>query len=81
MCGEAKLKYRLEVLRLGEGAVLRRIFEPERGYVTNRRKLHVEFYNLFSSTNIIRMMKSWIMRWEDLVICNMRKRIIHAVLW
>jgi hypothetical protein len=48
-----------------ESRVLRRIFEPKRGRLTGRlRKLHSEkLRNLFSSTNIIRVIKSRGMRW------------------
>jgi hypothetical protein len=53
--------------RLGvfENRVLRRIFEPRRDEVTGDwRKLHNEDpHNLYSSPNIIRMIKSRRMRW------------------
>jgi hypothetical protein len=41
--------------------VLRRIFGPKRDEtVVGRRKLHnEELHNLYSSPNVIRMMKSW----------------------
>jgi hypothetical protein len=47
-----------------ENRVLRRIFGPKRDDVTGDwRKLHnEELHNLYSSTNIIRMIKSWRMR-------------------
>jgi hypothetical protein len=47
-------------LRVFENRVLRRIFEPRRDEVTGDwRKLHnVELHNLYSSPNIIRMIKS-----------------------
>jgi hypothetical protein len=52
-------------LRVFENRVLRRIFEPRRDEVTGDwRKLHnEELHNLYSSPNIIRMMKSMRMRW------------------
>jgi len=52
-------------LRLFENRVLRRIFGPRRDEVTvERRKLHNEELNdLYSSTNIVRMIKSRRMRW------------------
>jgi hypothetical protein len=52
-------------LRVFESRVLRRIFGPKRDDVTGDwRKLHnKEFHNLYSSPNIIRMMKSRRMRW------------------
>jgi hypothetical protein len=49
--------------------VLRRIFGPKRDEVTGDwRKLHnEELHNLYSSPNIIRMIKSSRMRWAELV--------------
>jgi hypothetical protein len=48
-----------------ENRVLQRIFGPKRGEVTgDGRKLHnEELHNLYSLPNIIRMIKSWRMRW------------------
>jgi hypothetical protein len=48
-----------------ENRVLRRIFGPRRDHVTGDwRKLHnEELHNLYSSPNIIRMVKSRRMRW------------------
>jgi hypothetical protein len=48
-----------------ENRVLRRIFGPKRDEVTGDwRKLHnEELHNLYSSPNIIRMIKSGKMRW------------------
>jgi hypothetical protein len=50
--------------------VLRRTFGPKRDEVTGDwRKLHnEEFHNLYSSPNLIRMMKSRRMRWADHVV-------------
>jgi hypothetical protein len=52
-------------LRVFENRVLRRIFGPKRDDVTgNWRKLHnEELHKLYSSPNIIRMIKSKRMRW------------------
>jgi hypothetical protein len=49
---------------VSENRVLRRIFGPKRDEVTGgRRKLHKEeFRNLYSSPNILRMIKSRRMR-------------------
>jgi hypothetical protein len=52
-------------LRVFENSVLRRIFGPKRDEVTGEwRKLHnEELHILYSSPNIIRQIKSRIMRW------------------
>jgi hypothetical protein len=52
-------------LRGFENRVLRRIFEPRRDEVTGdwRKLRNEELHNLYSSPNIIRMMKSRRKRW------------------
>jgi hypothetical protein len=52
-------------LRVFENRVLRRLFGPKRDEVTGQwRRLHNEELNdLYSSTNIIRVIKSRRMRW------------------
>jgi hypothetical protein len=52
-------------LRVFENKVLRRIFGPKRDEVTGKwRRLHnKELYTLYSSPNIIRVIKSRILRW------------------
>jgi len=52
-------------LRVFENRVLRRVFGPKRDEVTGEwRKLHNEELNdLYCSPNIVRIMKSRIMRW------------------
>jgi hypothetical protein len=52
-----------------ENSVLRRIFGPKRDEVTGEcRRLHnKELYALYSSTNIIRVMKSRRLRWAGYV--------------
>jgi hypothetical protein len=52
-------------LRVFENRVLRRIFGPKRDEVTGEwRKLHnEELNNLYSSTTIVRVIKSRRMRW------------------
>ena len=53
------------MLRVSENRVLRRIFGPKRDEVTReRRKQHNEEFNdLYSSPNIVRVIKSRRMRW------------------
>jgi hypothetical protein len=52
-------------LRVSENRVLRRVFGPKRDEVTGkRRKLHNEELNdLYSLSNIVRVVKSRRMRW------------------
>jgi hypothetical protein len=52
-------------LRVFENRVLRRIFGPKRDEVMAEwRKLHnKELHDLYSSPSIIRIIKSWRMRW------------------
>jgi hypothetical protein len=68
-------------LRLFENRVLRRIFGPKRDEVTGDwRKLHnEELHNLYSSPNIIRMIKSRNMRWAGHV-ARMGKRNAYRIL-
>jgi hypothetical protein len=57
-------------LRVLENRVLRRIFGPKRDEVTGEwRRLHnKELYALYSSPNIIRVIKSRILRWAGHVV-------------
>ena len=59
-------------LRVFENRVLRRIFGPKRDEVKGEwRKLHnEELHNLYSSPNIVRVIKSRRMRWAG-----------HVALW
>jgi hypothetical protein len=63
-------------LRGSENRVLRRIFGPKRVKMTGGwRKLHnEELHNLYSSPNIIRMIKSKRMRWVEHVARMEEKR-------
>jgi hypothetical protein len=70
-------------LRLFENRVLRRIFGPKRDDVTGDwRKLHnEELHNLYSSPNIIRMIKSRRMRWAGYVARMGKKRNAYRLCW
>jgi hypothetical protein len=65
-----------------ENRVLRTIFGPKRDEVTGElRKLHnEELHNLYSSPNIIRMIKSRRMRWVG-HIARMGRRGLHRGYW
>jgi hypothetical protein len=62
--------------------VLRRIFGPKRDEVTGGwRKLHnEELHNLYSSSNIIRMIKSKRIRWAEQVARMGEKRNAYRIL-
>jgi hypothetical protein len=65
-----------------ENRVLRRIFGPKRDEVTGEwRKLHdVELHNLYSSSDIIRQIKSRRMRWAGHVARMGEGRNVYRVL-
>jgi hypothetical protein len=65
-----------------ENRVLRRIFGPKRDEVTGGwRKLHnEELHNLYSSSNIIRMMKSRRMRLAGYIARMREKRNGYRIL-
>jgi hypothetical protein len=69
-------------LRVFENRVLRRIFGPKRDEVMGDwRKLHnEELHNLYSSPNIIRMIKSRRMRLAGYV-ARMGRRRMHIGYW
>ena len=69
-------------LRVFEKRVLRRIFGPRRDGVTGEwRKLHNEELNdLYCSPNIVRVIKSRIMRWTWHVARMEEGRGVHRVL-
>jgi hypothetical protein len=70
-CEAWSLTFRKEHrLRVFENRVLRKIFEPKRVEDGSWRKLHnVELHNLYSSPNIVRVIKSRRMRWVGHVAC------------
>jgi hypothetical protein len=69
-------------LRVFENRVLRRIFGPKRDVVTGDwRKLHnEELHNLYSSPNIIRMVRSRRMRWAGHVARMCATRNAYRIL-
>ena len=69
-------------LRMFENRVLRRIFGPKRDEVTGEwRKLHNEELNdLYSSPNIVRVIKSRRMRWVGHVARMGERRGVYRVL-
>jgi hypothetical protein len=68
-------------LRIFENRVLRRIFGPKREEDVSWRKLHNdELYNLYSSQNIVRVMKSRRMRWAGHVARMEKGRGVFRVL-
>jgi hypothetical protein len=66
-----------------ENRVLRRIFGPKRNEVTGEwRTLHKEELNdLYSSPNIVRVIKSRRIRWMGLVARMWQSRGIYRVWW
>ena len=69
-------------LRVFEKRVLRRVFGPKRDEVTGEwRKLHnEELSDLYSSPNIVRVVKSRRMRWAGHVARTGEGRGVHRVL-
>jgi hypothetical protein len=69
-------------LRVSENRVLRRIFGPKTDEVRGEcRRLHNEqLYDLYSSPNIFRVIKSRRMRWAGQVACMGVRRDVYRVL-
>ena len=69
-------------LRVFDNIVLRRIFRPKRDEVAGEwRRLHNEELNdLYSSPNIVRVIKSRRMRWAGHVACMGEERRVYRVL-
>ena len=82
-CETWSLKLREERrLRVSENEVLRRIFGPKSNEVTGEwRKLHSEELNdLYSSPNIVLVVKSRRMRWLGHVACMGERRGVYRVM-
>jgi hypothetical protein len=71
-----------QIVRVFENRVLRRIFGPKRDEATGDwRRLHNEELNdLYSSRNIIRVIKSGRLRWEGHVACMGEERGAYRIL-
>jgi len=69
-------------VRVFENMVLRRIFGPRRDEVTEEwRRLHnEELSDLYSSPNIVRVIKSRRMRWAGHLACMGEERGLYRVL-
>ena len=69
-------------LRVFENKVLRRIFGTKRDEVTGEwRKLHnEELSDLYSSPNIVQVIKSRRMRWAGNVACTLERKGVYRVL-
>jgi hypothetical protein len=69
-------------LRIFENRVLRRIFGPKREEDGSWRKLHNDFIlGLYSSPNIVRVVKSRSMRWTGRVARMGEGRGVYRVLF
>jgi hypothetical protein len=67
-------------LKVFENRVLRRIFGPEREEDGSWRKLHNdELHSLYSSPNIVRVIKSRGMRWARHVACMGLGRGVYRI--
>jgi hypothetical protein len=54
-------------LRAFDNGVVRKIFGPKREVDVSWRKLHnYEYHNLYSSPNIVRVIKARRLRWADM---------------
>jgi hypothetical protein len=68
-------------LRVFENRVMRKIYAPKREEEGSWRKLHNdELHDLYSSPNIVRVIKSRRMRWAGHVACMGEGRDVYRVL-
>jgi len=69
-------------MKVFENRVLRRIFGPRRDEVTRewKRLLNEELNDLYSSSNIVRVIKSRRMKWMGHVACNGERRGVYRIL-
>jgi hypothetical protein len=68
-------------LRVFENSVLRKVFGPKREEDRSWRKLdNDELHSLYSSPNIVRVIKSWKMRWAGHVAHMGEGRGVYRVL-
>jgi hypothetical protein len=70
-------------LRVFENMVTRKIFGPKRGEVTEewRRVHHEKLYDLYSTPDIIWMIKLKIMRWAGPMARVAKRRMYTGFLW
>jgi hypothetical protein len=70
------------MLKVFENNMLRKVFGPKRAEITEDwRRLHNEgLHHCYSSTDVIREIKSRRMRWEGHVACREERRGAHRVL-
>jgi hypothetical protein len=75
------MTFMMKLLRIFESRVLRRIFGPKREEDGSWRKLHNdELHNLYSSPNILRVIKSRRIRWTGHVARRGEGRGVYRVL-
>jgi hypothetical protein len=76
----AIIQSKIFCLPVFENRVLRRIFGRKREEDRSWRKLHNELYSLYSSSNIVTVIKSRRMRWAGHVARMGKGRVIYRVL-
>jgi hypothetical protein len=67
-------------LRIFQNSVLRKVFALKREEDGLWRELHNELHSLYSSPNIVRVIKSRRMRWVGHVACMGEERSVYRVL-